>query len=104
MFDEMRLAGLADPEYHQSAGSVRLVLPTDPVERAVEAQLPQETREIARLLRDAGRLGTGEIVEATGRSRPWVVDRLRQLDAAEVIERVGKGPHDPRAYWKLRVD
>lgn len=104
MFDEMRLAGLADPEYHQTAGSVRLVLPTDPVERALEAQLPQETREIARLLRDAGRLGTGEIVEATGRSRPWVVDRLRQLEVAEVIERVGKGPKDPRAYWKLRVD
>ena len=54
-----------------------------------------ETREIARLLRDAGRLGTGEIVEATGRLRPWVLDRLRQLEAAEVIERVGKGPNDP---------
>ena len=26
MFEEMRLAGLADPEYHQTAGSVRLTL------------------------------------------------------------------------------
>ncbi|MDQ3153695.1 MAG: putative DNA binding domain-containing protein [Actinomycetota bacterium] len=104
MFDEMRLAGLGDPEYYQTAGSVRLVLPTDPVERALEARLPLEAREIARLLRDAGRLGTGEIVEATGRSRPWVLGRLRQLEEAEMIERVGKGPSDPRAYWKLRVD
>lgn len=104
MFDEMRLAGLADPEYHQTAGSVRLMLPTDPVERALEARLPQEAREIARLLRDAGRLGTGEIVEATGRSRPWVLGRLRQLEEAEMIERIGKGPTDPRAYWKLRFD
>jgi DNA-binding Lrp family transcriptional regulator len=55
-------------------------------------------------LRDAGRLGTGEIVEATGRSRPWVLGRLRQLEEAEMIERIGKGPTDPRAYWKLRFD
>lgn len=44
MFDEMRLAGLADPEYRQSAGTVRLTLPTDPVERALEARLHADTR------------------------------------------------------------
>lgn len=95
---------LAEPEYHQTAGSVRLILPTHPVERALEARLPQEARDIARLLRDAGRLGTGEIIEATGRSRPWVLTQLRLLEEARVIERVGRGPRDPRAYWKLRVD
>lgn len=104
MFDEMRLAGLADPEYHQTSGSVRLILPTDPVERALEAQLPQGSRDIARLLRDAGRLGTGEIIEATGRSRPWVLTQLRLLEQAGVLERIGKGPSDPRAYWKLRIE
>ncbi len=104
MFDEMRLAGLADPRYHQTSGSVRLVLPTDPVERELEAQLPPETREIARLLRDAGRLGTGDIVIATGRSRPWVLSQLRRLEDSRVAQRVGKSPKDPRAYWRLRVD
>jgi ATP-dependent DNA helicase RecG len=104
MFEEMRLAGLADPVYRQTAGSVRLTLPTDPVERELEERLPDETRAVARLLRDSGRLGTGEIVEATGRSRPWVLGQLRSMEEAGVIERVGKGPTDPRAYWQLRVD
>lgn len=104
MFDEMRLAGLADPVYRQTAGSVVLTLPTDPVERELEERLPDETRELARLLRDAGRLGTGELVEASRRSRPWVLGELRRLEQAGVIERVGKGPQDPRAYWRLRVD
>lgn len=104
MFEEMRLAGLADPVYRQTAGSVRLTLPTDPVERQLEERLPDETRVVARLLRDSGRLGTGEIVEATGRSRPWVLTQLRHLQEAGIIERVGKGPTDPRAYWQLRVN
>lgn len=104
MFDEMRLARLADPEYHQTSGSVRLTLTTSPIEGELESSLPSDSREIARLIRDAGRLGTGEIVEATGRSRPWVLDRLRQLHESGVIDRIGRSPSDPRAYWKLRVD
>ncbi len=60
--------------------------------------------EIARLLRDAGHLGTGEIMKATGRSRPWVIEQLRLLVDAGVIEWAGKSPSDPRAYWRLRVD
>lgn len=104
MFDEMRIAGLANPEYRQTSGSVRLTLRTDPVERELESRLPEDAREVARLLRDSGRLGTGGIIEATGRSRPWVLAQLRRLEEAGVIERIGKGPKDPRAYWRLRVD
>jgi ATP-dependent DNA helicase RecG len=102
MFDEMRLAGLADPQYHQTSGSVRLVLPTDPVERELEARLPSDTREVARRLRDAGQMGTGDLVNVTGRSRPWVLSQLRRLEEAGVVQRIGKSPKDPRAYWKLR--
>ena len=102
MFDEMRLAGLADPQYHQTSGSVRLVLPTDPVEQELEARLPSDTREVARRLRDAGQMGTGDLINATGRSRPWVLSQLRRLEEAGVVQRVGKSPKDPRAYWKLR--
>lgn len=104
MFDEMRLAGLADPVYVQTAGSVRVILPTDPAERALEARLPEGARAVARLLRDGGRLGTGELVEATGRSRPWVLTQLRALQSAGIVERVGKSLQDPRAYWVLTVD
>lgn len=104
MFDEMRLAGLAEPVYEQTAGSVRLVLSTAPVEHAIEEQLGEGARAIARLLRDEGRLGTGEITEALSRSRPWVIEQLNQLTHAGVVERVGKGPKDPRAYWRLRTE
>ena len=104
MFDEMRLAGLADPTYRQTSGSVILTLPTDPVERELDGRLPDVSRVLVRVLRDAGQLGTGELVEASGRSRPWVVAELRRLEEAGVVEWVGKSPRDPRAFWRLRVD
>ena len=36
MFEEMRLAGLADPDYVQTSGSVRLTLSSAPLNRALE--------------------------------------------------------------------
>ena len=54
MFEEMRLAGLADPDYFQTAGSVRLTLSYSPVDRALEARLPAGARQLVRLLRDRG--------------------------------------------------
>jgi ATP-dependent DNA helicase RecG len=76
MFDEMRLAGLAEPVYQQTAGSVRLMLSTAPMEHAIEERMSEGARAIARLLRDESHLGTGEITEAMARSRPWVPGRL----------------------------
>jgi ATP-dependent DNA helicase RecG len=40
IFEEMRLAGLADPEYRQTAGSVRLVLDSTPIDVELESRLP----------------------------------------------------------------
>lgn len=40
MIEEMRLAGLADPEYHQTSGSVQLVLRASKVDRGLDARLP----------------------------------------------------------------
>lgn len=37
MFEEMRLAGLADPLYQQTSGSVRLTLSSEAVDRELEA-------------------------------------------------------------------
>ncbi|MCY3561990.1 MAG: putative DNA binding domain-containing protein [bacterium] len=104
MFDEMRLAGLADPGYVQTAGSVRLTLSSAVVDRALEERLPRAARGILRLIREAGRLSTGEAAEATGSSRPAVLRQLRSLEREGLIEWVGKSKNDPRAYWKLRVD
>jgi len=102
MFEEMRLAGLTDPVYRQTSGSVELTLLGEPVDRRLDAQLPEHARAITTMLREGGRLSTGEITEALGLSRPVVRNELTALQSAGVIDWVGKSPRDPRAYWKLR--
>jgi ATP-dependent DNA helicase RecG len=104
MFEEMRLAGLADPEYQQTSGSVRVVLSSAPIDRALEARLPRGARDLLRVIREAGRASTGEIVEASGRSRPVVLRQLRALEDAGLIAWTGHSQKDPRAYWSLRIE
>ena len=70
IFDEMRVNGLSDPIYQQTAGSVRLTLASiarlDP---HVEKRLPRGARDVLKALRAAGQpLGTGEVSELVGRS------------------------------------
>jgi ATP-dependent DNA helicase RecG len=101
MYEEMRLAGLADPLYEQTQGSVRLILLAEPVDRQLEARLPRDTRSIIAALRDAGQLSTGELAEAVGISRVTASDRLKRLQAAGLVEWTGKSPKDPRASWSL---
>ncbi len=101
MVEEMRLAGLSDPSYRQTAGSVQLTLSATPVDVALEARLPPGARDLLRLVREAGRAGTGELVEASGVSRPVVLRQLRHLERARMISWVGHSRNDPRAYWTL---
>lgn len=101
MFEEMRLEGLADPEFMQTSGSVRLTLSSTLVDRDLEARLPPGARHLLSMLRDGGRVSTGELVEASGRSRPLVIRQLNALRDAGVIRWVGQSPKDPRAYWTL---
>ncbi len=104
IFEEMRLAGLSDPAYHQSAGSVRVTLLASPVDRALEARLPGGSRDLVRSIREAGRVSTGDLVDLTGRSRPAVLRMLHALSEAELIEWVGNSRKDPRAYWRVRAE
>ncbi len=104
MFDEMHLAGLADPEYSQTAGSVRLMLSSQPVDRQLEARLPPGARELLRAINNSGRLSTGDAAEATGQSRPTVLRHLRALQAEGLITWVGQSTKDPRAYWTRRLE
>jgi ATP-dependent DNA helicase RecG len=103
MFEEMRQAGLTDPVYRQTSGSVELQLLAEPVDRRLEASLPGHSRAIARTLRSVGRMSTGEVAEALGISRPVVQKELNALKEAGIVEWVGKSPKDPRAYWQLRT-
>lgn len=103
MFEEMRLAGLADPDYRQTSSSTRVTLSYTPVDRALEAQLPAGARDLLGTLRAARRLSTGELVESSGRSRPVVLRQLRAMEDAGLIRWVGHSRKDPRAYWELPV-
>ncbi len=100
----MRLAGLADPLYHQTAGSVRVTLFSAPIDRALEERLPRGARDLLRIVREAGRASTGDIVEATGRSRPLVLRQLHALEDAGLVSWNGHSRKDPRAYWSLRIE
>lgn len=101
MFEEMRLAGLAEPHYEQTAGSVRLTMTSMPLDVELERRLPPNAREILRLLRERGRGSTGALVSALGRSRPVVLGQLRALEDQGLVEWVGNSPKDPRAFWRL---
>lgn len=102
MYEEMRLAGLGDPAYFQTSGSVRVTLSSALVDHALESSLPPGARDLLRLVRQAGRASTGELVEASGLSRPFVIRQLKALEDAEVLQWVGNSAKDPRAYWTLR--
>ena len=104
IFDEMNLAGLADPDYTQTSGSVRLTLSFQAVDRELEQRLPEGARDILRLIRDAERVSTGDVVAATGESRPVVLRHLRALRDEGLIDWIGQSPQDPRAYWKRRIE
>lgn len=101
IFEEMRLAGLGDPLYRQTSGSVVLTLSGTPVDRQLEARLPPDSRLILTMLRDAGRLGTGDVIERLQVSRPVAIRRLTALRDAGLVEWVGNSPRDPRAFWQL---
>ncbi len=103
IFEEMRHAGLTDPIYRQTSGSVELKLLSEPVDRQLEAGLPESARAIAAALRSAGRLSTGEVTDILGVSRPVVQRELGALRDAGIVEWVGKSPNDPRAFWRLKT-
>lgn len=102
MFEEMHLAGLADPLYHQTAGSVQLTLSAEPVDRRLDALLPGASGVVVAALRQSSQLSTGEVAEVVGMARPATIRLLQTLRQAELIEWIGKSPKDPRAYWRLR--
>jgi ATP-dependent DNA helicase RecG len=103
MFDEMRHAGLTDPVYTQTSGSVELQLLAEPIDRQLEERLPEHARAITRTLRPAGRMSTGDVMEALGVSRPVAQRELNALKEAGIVEWIGKSPKDPRAYWQLKT-
>lgn len=104
MIEEMRLAGLADPEYHQTSGSVQLVLRSSKVDRALDARLPRTWRQAMQTVREGSRVSTGDVMTALGASRPSTIRVLKALEREGLIEWVGKSARDPRAYWQPHLE
>lgn len=101
MFEEMRLAGLADPAYERTSGTVRVTLSTHAVDRALEDRLPNDARLFMRIIRNAGRISTGDLAATAHRSRPVAIRVLRALEGEGLIRWHGHSKKDPRAFWTL---
>lgn len=104
MFEEMQIRGLAEPLYRTTPGSVRLTLSATMINEALMRRLPTRSMEVIELLRDTASLSTGDIAESLGMSKPPTLRRLTALREAGLIDWVGKGTRDPRAYWRLHSD
>ncbi|WP_231642571.1 ATP-binding protein [Nocardia sp. NRRL S-836] len=106
IFAEMRRVGLTDPVYKQSAGSVRLILvDMQRLDPRIAAKLPRGSQQVLDVLRaSANPLGTGDIAEALGLSRPATKIRLKALEDLRLIRWNGKSAKDPRAVWSLPED
>ena len=103
IYREMRARGLTDPLYTQTAASVQLTLFfSDALPPEVRSSLPSGALKILDLLRRAGRpLGTGQIADAAGITRPTASRHLQRLQDAGLVAWEGQSRKDPRAAWRL---
>lgn len=103
IFAEMRLRGFTDPVYTQTPSSVKLTLSAiDALPDAVRQRVGAAALHLLSIMRLAGRpLGTGELVELSGKTRPTVLRYLDRLRAEELIVWEGRSERDPRATWRL---
>lgn len=103
IFDEMRARGLTDPLYTQTAGAVQLTLFfSDALPREVRESLPAGALKVLDVLRRVGRpIGTGQVADAAGVTRPTASRHLQRLQDAGLITWEGQSPKDPRAAWRL---
>jgi ATP-dependent DNA helicase RecG len=105
MFAEMALAGLPDPVLQQTDAGFKVTLfnrsdaERDRVRSMIEL-IPAGFGPALDKLFAEGRLTTGEAADLSGMSLPTVRRHLRTLEAAGLLERIGKSPNDPHAYWR----
>ncbi|MDT0476740.1 ATP-binding protein [Streptomyces sp. DSM 41014] len=106
IFEEMRIVGLTDPVYKQTSGSVRLSLAAIPrIDPRVAQRLPAGSQKVLDIIRSSDSpLGTGQIADALGMSRPAANARLKALETEGFLRWNGKSPKDPRAVWELSDD
>lgn len=101
MFAGMRDAGLIDPEYRQTEGSVTVILRADSrLPPDVLVRLPRGSLDALKILKSADRpLSTGDVQEALRLGRPTVIRILNALRRESLVEWRGQSKRDPRATW-----
>jgi len=98
----MRDAGLAPPTIRQYAAGAVVTLSFEALDALLAREFTPDVAALVAEIRSAEQIRTGHLVEASGRSRPWVIKQLEALERAGVAERIGQGPTDPNAIWQLR--
>lgn len=103
IFAEMRAAGLIDPIYTQTSGSVKLLLSAaDALPEAIRTSLPPKARYLLDVLRRESRpMSTGQIADVAGIARPTALRYLYSLRDHGLVAWDGQSPRDPRASWRL---
>jgi ATP-dependent DNA helicase RecG len=104
MYEEMGRAGLPEPVFAQTSGSVRVTFLADPISARILAALPRGSERFVEHLNRTGRVTTTEAMELLDVSRPTAVRHLQHLVDAGLLEAVRKSPNDPRGYWRTVVE
>ena len=104
MFEEMELAGLREPIFHQtdSGFKVTLLNSLHQPEYQVRSIVPDNFIRVIDELRRDGRISIAQAVQLSGMSAPTVRRYLHRLADAGVVERIATSSSDPRAFWQLR--
>lgn len=102
MVAEMRDAGLTDPTYRQTSGSVIVTLDAASGLSTHQMQgLPKGAVEVLQLLRSTGPLSTGDVASGVNVARPTVLRALKALRDKDLVSWRGMSQKDPRAVWSV---
>lgn len=103
IYAEMRRTGLQEPIYQQSSEAIRLtLLASNAVPQEITNTLTPAAKKVLDSLRQVQTpLGTGQVAELVGLSRPTVIRSLKVLRDAGLIRWEGSSSRDPRATWRV---
>ena len=99
MVSMMESTGRQRPIVQQSTDAVLITLLGRVVGPRELVGLPMAARDLFHQISLVGGSGTGELARLSNYSRPVVLRNLRLLESRGLVQRIGKSPNDPRAYW-----
>lgn len=105
MFNEMSARGLPAPVFHQGDASVTVTLFSqrlEPTQDLATLGIPDFVVPLAELMVKHGELRASEAASALGVAPRTIRRQFDLLRSFGLIERIGTGPSDPTAFWRLR--